>query len=136
MSSPSSTTPVNKTALVTKDERRERRKQKYKNIQKSRNTQKYRNIRKSPPADQHHAEKPPRAKPKERGHKERARKEKTATVKKELSQLEKLVALQTRINELKGYVNQIQDVVTIGMHQLRELKVSVIHLPLAEEHSK
>lgn len=37
----------------------------------------------------------------------------------------KLEALLQRADELQGYVNQIQDAVTVGMMQLRDLKVCV-----------
>ncbi|KAJ2997602.1 hypothetical protein NUW58_g613 [Xylaria curta] len=36
-----------------------------------------------------------------------------------------LAALTKRTQELEGYVNQIQDAVTIGMYQLRDLKKQV-----------
>jgi hypothetical protein len=37
----------------------------------------------------------------------------------------KLDTLAKKTEELQGYVNQLQDAVTIGMVQLRDLKVSV-----------
>ncbi|KAI1352326.1 hypothetical protein F5Y01DRAFT_313800 [Xylaria sp. FL0043] len=37
----------------------------------------------------------------------------------------KLDVLEVKIQELQGYVNQLQDAVTIGMYQLRDLKERV-----------
>lgn len=38
----------------------------------------------------------------------------------------RLEALEEKTKELQGYLNQLQDAVTIGMFQLRDLKVSLM----------
>ncbi|KAI1426554.1 hypothetical protein F5Y12DRAFT_741499 [Xylaria sp. FL1777] len=43
-------------------------------------------------------------------------------------QRKRLEALGKRTLELQGYVNQIQDAVTIGMYRLRDLMVSTTYL--------
>ncbi|KAI8945262.1 hypothetical protein F4801DRAFT_584595 [Xylaria longipes] len=43
----------------------------------------------------------------------------------ELSDKIKLDALAKKTEELQGYVNQLQDAVTIGMFQLRDLKIQI-----------
>ncbi|KAK5635499.1 hypothetical protein RRF57_011211 [Xylaria bambusicola] len=42
----------------------------------------------------------------------------------EVTEKMKLEALEKKTEELQGYVNQLQDAVTVSMYQLRDLKVS------------
>ncbi|KAI0411506.1 hypothetical protein F5X98DRAFT_380679 [Xylaria grammica] len=47
------------------------------------------------------------------------------TVDEELSEQIRLAIMEKKTEELQGYVNQIQDAVTIGMFQLRDLKKQI-----------